>query len=170
MLAAGGLAVMALVMTLRWLRARYLLVNVIGRSMEPTLHHGDRVLARRRTVDQVRLGDVVAFRPPEGHPWPPGDGNLMIKRVVALPGGRVSEAAVPADGQWTGGALPAGLFVVRGDHAEISLDSRQLGPVPAELLVGPIVRKLTPSLLKASPLRPGNPRPRRGGVSHASTD
>ncbi|MGH3046477.1 MAG: signal peptidase I [Gaiellaceae bacterium] len=53
-------------------------VIVSGQSMEPTLHAGDVVVTvRHRTYD---VGDVVAYRIPEGEP---GAGVLVIHRIVA---------------------------------------------------------------------------------------
>jgi signal peptidase I len=52
-------------------------VIVSGNSMEPTLHGGDLVLTVRRSSYDV--GDVVAYRIPEGQP---GAGVLVIHRIV----------------------------------------------------------------------------------------
>ena len=78
---------------------RYLAVS--GPSMEPTLSHGDWILAR--PVRTVRVGDVVVVE----HPGRPG--MLVVKRV----------AAVADQGIW-----------VLGDAPDASTDSRDFGHVP----------------------------------------
>ena len=55
--------------------AAYVIVS--GNSMEPTLHAGDVVLTVRR--GRYDVGDVVAYRIPEGEP---GAGVLVIHRIV----------------------------------------------------------------------------------------
>jgi signal peptidase I len=61
-----------------FLRGGTAYVIVSGQSMEPTLHAGDLVLTvRHRTYD---IGEVVAYRIPEGQP---GAGVLVIHRIVA---------------------------------------------------------------------------------------
>jgi signal peptidase len=52
-------------------------VIVSGNSMDPTLHGGDLVLTVRR--DSYNVGDVVAYRIPEGQS---GAGVLVIHRIV----------------------------------------------------------------------------------------
>lgn len=77
---------------------RYL--AVAGASMEPTLSHGDWVVARRG--GRIGPGDLVVVE----HPDRPG--LLLVKRV----------ARVGPDGYW-----------VLGDAPSASTDSRQFGPV-----------------------------------------
>jgi len=90
---------------------------VAGPSMEPTLRTGDRVLVDRWTFRHraARPGDVVLL---EG----PGD-VAMVKRISARPDGR---------------ADPERVWVV-GDNAGASVDSRQLGALPADRLRGRVV-------------------------------
>jgi len=52
-------------------------VMVSGESMEPTLDSGDLVLTRSHHAYAV--GDLVAFRVPEGEP---GEGAIVIHRIV----------------------------------------------------------------------------------------
>lgn len=52
-------------------------VIVAGQSMEPSLHTGDLVLARRQ--DGYRRGDVVAYKVPAGEP---GAASIIIHRIV----------------------------------------------------------------------------------------
>ena len=55
--------------------ATYLIVS--GKSMEPTLHAGELVAARRQ--DTYRRGDVIAYRIMKNHA---GAGALVIHRIV----------------------------------------------------------------------------------------
>lgn len=47
------------------LRRRLFFVVVAGASMEPNLHDGERLLARRTTIARVRRGDVVILERPD---------------------------------------------------------------------------------------------------------
>ena len=132
----------------RW---RLAVVEVAGPSMEPALSSGDRVLVRRARLNELRPGLVVVVeRPrldtddPELTPgWPPGHREWLIKRVAALPGDRL-----PAGVQSPGpdpdhrGVVPPGMFVVLGDNALWSYDSRVIGCIPAERLLGVMIRPL----------------------------
>jgi len=101
----------------------------------------------------------------------PGRDQWMIKRVAAVPGDRrpagmtrvaPDGAAVPPDGAAVlpdgpavlpdgaavlpdGPAVPPDRFAVLGDNAANSLDSRKIGYIPAERLLGVMVRQLTPA-------------------------
>ncbi len=55
--------------------ASYLVVS--GVSMEPNLHTGDLVVVRQ--LDSYQVGDVVAYRVPEGQP---SAGAVVIHRIV----------------------------------------------------------------------------------------
>ncbi|MBN6057484.1 hypothetical protein JYK22_36510, partial [Nonomuraea sp. RK-328] len=130
-------------------RRRYVVVTVEGVSMAPTLDDGDRILVRRRSLDQVSRGDVVVLEPtpdPTGVilPGPPGpDGRRWnIKRAVALPGDPVPPD-VPVEGV---DRVPAGALVVYGDN-ERSFDSRQRGFFHADRLLGVALRRLGGSSL-----------------------
>ena len=108
-------------------------------SMDPSLHDGDYVVATRLISAPMR-GDVVVF----SHPRDPG--FLMIKRVIGLPGEKLSirDGQVAVNGRvlaepWAQGAL-AGSFdwelggrdlIVLSDNRTMSTeDSRELGPLP----------------------------------------
>lgn len=116
-------------------RRRLVAVTVVGESMAPTLHAGDRVLVARTSLRGVRRRQVVVFAHPGGAvddpPW-------LVKRVVALPGDVVPES-VPG---LAGDRVPAGRFVVLGDNAAKSLDSRRVGHLPADALLGVVLRRL----------------------------
>ena len=84
--------------------------------MQPTLEPGDRVLVRRVGRKPVpRLGSVVVT-------WHPQRSKLrLIKRL----------SRVDSTGLW-----------LLGDNPAESTDSRQLGAVPANLLIGEVVGRL----------------------------
>lgn len=72
---------------------RRLLIGIRGKSMAPTLREGDLVMTIRRDRD-IEVGDIVIFSSPDGR------NRLIIKRVVARPGGRValSDGILAVDG------------------------------------------------------------------------
>ncbi len=133
--AAGTLGAVALALVT--LRRRFLTVTVSGRSMEPTLRHGDRVLVRRAGIDTVRAGEIAVMAAPPGM-----DRRWMVKRVVAAPGDPVPSMEIPASARTRDGAVPAGRLVVVGDNLALSLDSRGFGYVHARQLLGVVVRHL----------------------------
>jgi signal peptidase I len=122
--------------------------RVYGQSMEPNLHTNERLVIEKFSYHfhGPRRGDVVVLRDPGGTP------ELLIKRVVGLPGERVTlaDGKVYIDGaplkepylnQTTQGGghswvvPPLSVFVM-GDNRSASRDSRIFGPVPLEELIG----------------------------------
>lgn len=93
---------------------------VAGRSMEPALLAGDRVLVDRWTYRQraPRTGEIVLVRAAGGAAW--------VKRVAARPG-----------------ASPDELWVV-GDNPSNSADSRQFGPLPRDAVRGRVFCRYWP--------------------------
>ena len=93
---------------------RRLLMRVEGRSMEPALSPQDRVLIKRWDIDTPPpLGQIVVAL----HPHRPD--LRMIKRL------RRCDAA--------------GLFWLEGDNSVESTDSRQLGWIKPEKMIGVVV-------------------------------
>ena len=84
--------------------------------MQPNLEPGDRVLVRRLgTPSTLRRGSVLVT-------WHPQRSDLrLIKRLNR----------VDSSGLW-----------MLGDNPAASTDSRQLGPIPASLLIGEVVGRL----------------------------
>ncbi|WP_238648729.1 S26 family signal peptidase [Micromonospora cabrerizensis] len=130
-----------------WARRHLLLVAVVGRSMEPTLRSGDRVLARRVPLARVRPGDVVVVVAPAGmtagrpaRPDVPGAPGLLIKRAYAVPGDPVPVDRVPLLRQSGERVVPAGRLVVLGDNPSQSYDSRECGYIPEPDVLGVAVR------------------------------
>ncbi|MFI7700400.1 signal peptidase I [Nonomuraea sp. NPDC049480] len=156
-LLTGGLA-------LWWARRRYLVATVDGRSMEPALRAGDRLLVRR--TRRVRVGQIVVVEipvpflpdgPPPGvgqddldraedatpvgaldHP----DRQLLVKRAVAVAGDPVPRQSVPALRDVPEKVVPRGSLVVLGDNPAVSWDSRDYGFVRPDQFVGVMVRRL----------------------------
>jgi signal peptidase I len=127
------------------LRRRVLVVTVDGVSMTPTLQPGDRVFVRRRLTSSVRRGQVVVITEPgpcrRGDPTGSRHARLMVKRVTAVAGDQ-QPPYLPAWARWPTGVVPAGYLVVLGDNAGLSRDSRHVGAVPAERVLGVVMRRL----------------------------
>jgi len=122
--------------------------QVLGQSMEPTLHSAQRVVIEKvtyRLFHGPRRGDIVVLRMP-------GQSDMLIKRVVGLPGetieidnGIVFIEDERLDEPWTvrlgGGSygpmtVPPLHVVVLGDNRGASNDSRNFGPIPIDSIVG----------------------------------
>ena len=85
--------------------------------MVPTLHPGDWLWAHKPGT--LKVGQIVVFRHDQG---------LLIKRIIEPPG----EVVAP------------GTFFVLGDAREDSLDSRRIGPVAADQIIGVVLFRLWP--------------------------
>ena len=130
-------------------RSMFAIYIVRGDSMKPTLEAGDRLLVRRGLPRLVRRYDLVVLRDPRG-----GD-KRYLKRVVGLPSEeiRCGDGLLSIDGcdleePYLEG-LPAVLglganvwrlgpneYFLIGDNRSHSPDSREFGPVAADLVVG----------------------------------
>ncbi len=84
--------------------------------MAPALDPGDYVLVNRWAYRSraPAVGDLVVLRNPER------EGQFLCKRIAGVTG--------------------SGAYVVRGDNAAASRDSRHFGPVPRSLIVGRVWR------------------------------
>ena len=120
---------------------------VVGRSMEPTLFAGDRVIvdlhAYRRHPPES--GDVVVVRT--------ADGVELVKRVSGTNSDRRREHE------------PERIWLL-GDNRDLSLDSREIGPVLRSEIVGQVSFRYWPPSRAGSieySCRPtgGFPRPPR---------
>ncbi|MFV2195700.1 S26 family signal peptidase [Nocardiopsis sp. LOL_012] len=152
-LVAAGIAVAVPAALLLWLNRTLVAVEVVGQSMEPTFHHGERVLVRRVPARRLRVGDVAVLGQPDPRVLAHLDELLgaaapwVVKRVAALPGGPVPDG-VPG---CPDGTVPPGHLVVLGDNTGCSTDSRVWGPVPDDQVLGVVRRRLA--------LRPTAPVP-----------
>jgi len=128
-----------------WLRRQLRVVTVHGDSMRPTLAPGDRLLVRRAALSRVRSGDIIVLAYPErdrpvrdlagGEQW-------LIKRAAAVPGDSVPAAVAPVLGVPSGSLVGDGVLIALGDNLDASYDSRSFGYVPAEDLLGVVLRPI----------------------------
>lgn len=119
-------------------------VSIVGDSMSPTFENGGCVHVN--TLAKYDRGDVVIFN---------YDGeSVFIKRVVAIGGDKVSfsNGAVFVNGKkvkepYIHGQhtepgvevrVPKGSLYVLGDNREVSYDSREIGCVRAEKVIGKV--------------------------------
>ncbi|NOX60768.1 MAG: signal peptidase I [Chloroflexi bacterium] len=122
--------------------------QVLGVSMEPTLHGRERLIIEKVSYrfHPPRRGDIVVLSDPRYGPEP------LIKRVVGLPGeviaienGRVLINGQPYDEPYLNGVMradfpatvvPEGHVFVMGDNRNNSNDSRSFGPAPISNIIG----------------------------------
>jgi len=138
-------------------------------SMEPTLHcavpgpgclgkSSDRVIAAKAVYlfRSPARGDIVVFKAPPRAKRQCSEGGTFVKRIIGLPGERVSEqrGIFYVDGRrlieryvdpsrrdrltrsWP--RIPAHSYFVMGDNRVDSCDSRDWGTVPRRNLIGPV--------------------------------
>lgn len=108
-------------------------MRIHGASMLPALRPGDVILVdesayRRRPP---RHGELVAARPAGL------DGRALVKRVVGLPHERIER-------QGRSWLLGAEEYFLAGDAPDDSLDSRTLGPILRDELIGRVWFRLWP--------------------------
>ena len=99
------------------------LMRVCGHSMAPALADGQVVLVGATHPLSLRRGDVVAARP-KGL-----GGKACVKWIAGLPHERMTLAHETRQ-------LGPDEYFLAGDQAEDSLDSRTLGPITQEELIG----------------------------------
>jgi signal peptidase I len=128
-------------------------VRVEGTSMLPRLEDHDRLFINKFVyrISAIHRGDVVVFH------YPRDPEKSYIKRVIALPGDRLSidhgrvllngrqlrESYVPEEYRdmrsMAETVIPEDNYFVMGDHRSISSDSREFGPVERDLIYGKAV-------------------------------
>lgn len=121
-----------------------------GRSMEPTFRDSERLLISKFAprFEELHRGDIVIFN----HPDEPG--KRLIKRVIGLPGEtiRIEDGYVFVNGaridepyldeklhdfyNMRALDLDADHYFVLGDNRDISNDSRRMGPISRDAIVG----------------------------------
>lgn len=146
-----GIALFVAIVVRTFVLAHY---QVEGQSMFSTLHPGDRVFVNKLSyrLHDPNRGDVVVL-----HELTGSTERDLIKRVIALPGETIEidgcevfidgfrldepylDPSVVNDGGWCEYGptdVPADHVFVMGDNRNHSSDSRSLGPIPEDDLVG----------------------------------
>ena len=124
--------------------------EVIGHSMEPTYYEGDKVFVSR--LNNPSRGDIVIVKE---------DSKNVIKRVVALPGDTIeikdsvickivsSLNKLDLNSnvlEYSGGCaeecikLNENSYFILGDNRNVSKDSREIGPISKDMIVGVVIR------------------------------
>lgn len=130
--------------------------QVTGHSMDPTFENGEYVLTNLISLrmGDLKRGDIVVFVAP------PDKEKDYIKRIIGLPGDRISVAGgsvyvnsakldqgpfLPSNVRTNGGSylsegseviVPADQYFVMGDNREFSSDSREWGFVSKNAVIG----------------------------------
>lgn len=96
---------------------------VRGDSMEPAIHNGEYIIINKLAYvrNEPKRGDVLVATP---RIYP----NPVIKRVVGLPGETITEVK-----------LTKGEYFLMGDNRDVSVDSREMGPVDRWDIKGKVV-------------------------------
>ena len=150
-----GSAVAALAIVALILATLFRVVNVDGESMTNTLQHKDTLLISG-TFYTPDYGDIVVVTREESSP--------LIKRVIGLAGDRIRiadgvvyrndqpltesytrDGITPDNGMEGEITVPAGEVFVMGDNRCDSYDSRMLGTVSEEDILGRALFRLMPS-------------------------
>lgn len=127
----------------------------VGPSMSPTLENGDAFLLNKLAykVSDVKRGNIVVFNY--------DDTKYLVKRVIGLPGDKIeyrknvlyingnayAEDFLPDDtvtNDFTmedirgtvDSKIPEGMYLVLGDNRGNSMDSRQIGLIKEEDIIG----------------------------------
>jgi len=132
-------------------------------SMQPTLYTNNYIFLSRQAylLSEPSAGDIVVFN--SDLRTADGNNKLLIKRVIAVPGDRVTiaDGNVYINGELqeepylyeneTSGNIdnlivPEGKVFVMGDNRRVSIDSRseQVGSVPVSDIVGRAFFRLYP--------------------------
>ncbi|HZJ82996.1 MAG TPA: signal peptidase I [Clostridia bacterium] len=129
---------------------------VYGSSMSPTLHHKDRVIINKIVyhLDQPSRGDIVVFKNPDNNK------ENYVKRIIGIAGDTIEiidgELYVndellnedyidePTQGDFTKIETPEGTIFVLGDNRNHSQDSRIVGSVPVENMIGKAQLRIWP--------------------------
>ncbi len=130
-------------------------------SMEPTLFENHYLIVSKLAykTGEMQRGDIIVFE--SELETEDGDKKLLIKRIVGLPGETVtiSNGEVYIDGQIleedylkdgitpgeiTDCLVPEGQLFVMGDNRAVSIDSRELGCIDADTVMGKAVVRLFP--------------------------
>ncbi len=129
-------------------------------SMEPTVSPNDYLILSRQayTFGEIQRGDIIVFR--SDLKLDDTHYKLLIKRVIAVAGdtitirdgnvylnGELLDEPYIAEGGTDGNlsiTVPTGRIFVMGDNRSVSVDSRTLGTIEVEDVVGKAIFRVFP--------------------------
>ena len=151
----AGILIVAAALTALMATRIFVLVQINGSSMKPTLNEDEVIILRQTKA--VEKGDIVGFY---------YGGKILLKRVMAGAGDEVDidrEGNVSVNGERLGESylkektlgkcdlefpyeVPEGTIFVLGDNRAISMDSRimSIGCVESDQIVGNVVFRMWP--------------------------
>lgn len=136
------------------------ITQVVGDSMINTLNDGDVLILNKLKyrLGEIERGDIISLKY--------ADTKYLIKRVIGLPGDSISiknnkiyingelyvedyleEDLVYDDFELSSlgyEEIPEGMYFVLGDNRENSLDSREIGLVKEEDIIGKVSLRIWP--------------------------
>lgn len=154
--------VMGISMEPTYYQGNYLLINRLGRIVDAKLEHGDIVVIdsridRQRTfIDAINdsMNDFITMFKVKN-----ARQNMWVKRVIGLPNDKIRisngnvyvndvvlvepyiKNATQSDST-DEFIVPAGTVYIMGDNRENSYDSRKIGPVPIDHVLGVVLIKI----------------------------
>lgn len=127
-------------------------------SMQPTINDGDYLLLNKLLYQKPKYGDIVVFKS-DIEKNDKKDINL-IKRIIGVEGDiitinndklfrngyEVKEKYIykQCPGEIYNFVVPKGQVFVLGDHREVSIDSRQFGPIDEDKIIGKAFVRIYP--------------------------
>lgn len=129
-------------------------VEIVGRSMEPVLHSGEKLTANRNT-NNIKRGDIIIFKSQQEDE----KDKILIKRIIGMPGEKIrieNEKVLINDKVISepyikekmnsnidktlpmNFIIPVDAYYVMGDNRNISNDSRNFGVVPIKAILGKV--------------------------------
>ena len=130
------------------------LAFVSGWSMSPTMEHGQLLIINKvQDISEYQRGDIIIFD---------NNGTKLIKRLIAFPGetvqivdnkiyinGEKIDDYVDVEMQSYGileepVTLKSDEYIFLGDNRNNSYDSREIGPIKTEKIVGRIIFRFWP--------------------------
>lgn len=122
-------------------RGQYMYVHVVGSSMYPCLHHGDKLLALRRfKASRLKLGQIIVCdtKTLSLNLGAVNETGMVVKRITGLP---ETEICFDTSEGKRSIFVPRDHFFLQGDAVN-SLDSKQWGPVPASTIIGVAILRM----------------------------
>ena len=129
---------------------------IVGNSMQPGLHEGQRLLIIKvvYAFHEPERGDIIVFRPPDNQQVE------YIKRIIAVPGDiieikdeavyinglQLNEPYIKAPPEYTmrGEKIPLNKYFVLGDNRNNSNDSHNNWTVPRQNIIGKVWLSIWP--------------------------